>query len=191
MNRREFAEVMAYLGLGIGRELSADAHQVYFDLLGDLPAPVLRLAAKRVLLEHRWANFPTVAELRAAATETARGEVKELSPGEAWALAWAAVGRIDPEVEGSEVRATKGLPPAVAESLRAMGVAALCYGDEPVGVVRGQFMKVYEAVAGRRRREALLPLAVRQELRVVGEKRAPLPAPVKLALAGVGKAVPE
>lgn len=178
MTRAEFAGVMHYISLAINKPLSADSAEVYFDLLGDLPIAVLKLAAKRVCLEHRWANFPTVAELREAAAATQRGEVSALSAAEAWALAWRAIGRIDLEIDGSVERAFKGLPAVVVDALNALGIANLCYGKEPVAVIRAQFVKAFEAIAARQKREALLPAATREAIKATPDVTRPKPAPV-------------
>ncbi len=89
MTRQEFAQVCAYITAGTGKALSADSLQVYFDLLGDLPADSFLTAARRVLLEHRWPNFPSIADLGVAAAETMPGRVSVLASGEAWELACA------------------------------------------------------------------------------------------------------
>src|SRR5262249_4373334 len=153
----------------------------------DLPLDVLKLAAKRVVLEHRWATFPTVAELRAAAAETMQGQVAELSPAEAWAIAWRVVGSTDPEVEGSFQRASKGVPPLVVEAIRAFGLNSLCYGKEPVGVVRGQVLKVYEQLAAREQRTALMPASVRAAIEGIGKLPENPPKAICAAPAGICK----
>lgn len=164
MTRTEFLVVMNYIGVAVRKPLNRDELEVYFDLLQDLPADALQVAAKRVLLEHKYPTFPSVAELRSAATATVQGEVTGLSPVEAFALAWRAVGRIDLEVDGSKDRALKNLPPAVAETLNAMGLANVIYGEEPVAVVRAQFVKAFESISNRNRRAALLPAATREAI---------------------------
>ena len=173
MTRSEFGIIIAYLEAGCGKSLPVASVAVYFDCLGDLSAEVLRLAARRVLLEHRYATFPSIAELREAAALTAEGRVTELSGPEAWELAWRAIGRIDPEVDGSIDRATAGLPASVVEAIRAMGIPALCYGDEPVGVIRGQFLKSFEAISRRAKREGLLPPATRRAIAQTAAKPTP------------------
>src|SRR5262245_2019943 len=95
MTREDFAITMAYLESGLNQPLPAKRAEVYWDLLKDLPVDALRLAAKRVLLEHKWATFPSVAELRQAASEVLLGQEAEMSPATAWELAWAAARRID------------------------------------------------------------------------------------------------
>lgn len=170
MDRLEFAKVMAYLSLACGKPLSADAAEVYFDLLGDLDPETLRTAAKRVSLEHPWATFPSIAELRQAASETLRGVVKEISPSEAWDMAWSAVKDIDLEIPHTMAMATKHLPPSVLEAMRTFGVPSLIYGKEPVAVVRAQFMKIFEEVAAREKRTALLPAAVKTSIERIGDQ---------------------
>jgi len=115
-------------------------------------------------MEHKWATFPSIAELREAAAETQRGTVKELSPAEAWAIAWRIAANTDPEIDGSFARASKDAPPLVLEAIRAFGLLDLCYGKEPVGVIRGQFLRVFEQLAARERRRALLPAALTQAI---------------------------
>lgn len=187
MTRPEFAAIMAYIAAATGKSLSADATEVYYELLGDLPAPVLRVTAKRVVLEHKWATFPTVAELREAAILTASGEVVGLSPAEAWDLAWSAAKKIDLEVEGSLQRACARLPPLVVEAMRVFGIATLCStrGD-PVGVVRAQFLKIYEQLQTRDHRVALLPAAVRREIAAASQAARVLPAPLSGLLENIG-----
>jgi hypothetical protein len=164
MTREEWLEIHAYIASGSGKSLNVDAMRVYFDLLGDLPFAAMRTAAQRVLIEHPWSTFPSIAELREAATATLRGAVADLSPGEAWSLAWRAIGRIDPEQEGSIERGLDGLPRLVTEAVTAMGIPALCFGKEPVGVLRGQFMKIFEQLSAREKRQSLLPPQVMQAI---------------------------
>lgn len=185
MTREEFAQVTAYIAVGCGKDLSPEAHEVYFDLLGDLPFEAMKTAARRVLIEHKWATFPSVAELRQAAVETTRGEVKELCPAEAWATAWWIVGNCDPEVEGSFDRACRRAkaPPVVVEAIRSMSLTDLCFGDSPVGVIRGQFFDVFEQLQARERRTALLPPAVLNDIR----ERQAIPSPASATRAIVDR----
>ncbi len=188
MTRPEFLRSMLYLAAGSGKSLPAESLEVYFDCLGDLSAEVLMTAVKRVLMEHKWATFPSIAELREAAAETSAGQVKALSPAEGWAIAWRVAGKTDPEVNGSFERAIQGVPPVVVESIRVFGLLALCCGDEPIGVLRAQFLKTFEAVAGRQKRTALLPPKLHAAIEGTGRVPAALTAGIGLdtkALEGV------
>lgn len=184
MTRLEFGIEMNYIQCAIGVEFRDGQLDVYFDCLGDLPADVFQVAVRRVLMEHRWHTFPSIAELREAAVSVMQGEVTPLSGAEAWELAWRAVGRIDLDVDGSVQRATRNLPPLVVDAMNCLGVANLVGGNDPVPVVRAQFVKAFEQLAQRRQREALLPASTRAAITEMGQRE--IPAPVRLALAGIG-----
>jgi hypothetical protein len=187
----EFAEIIGFLTAGCGKPLAVESQVVYFDLLGDLSAETLWLAARRVLLEHPWATFPSVAELRQAAAESARGEIRDLAPSEAWELAWYAVTNfVDPEAPASLERAKARLPALVWRTIEAFPLVALVYGKEPVGVLRGQFLRMYQDYAERARREALFQPATLAALENIRDRKAiPASLPVAGFLAGIGKAV--
>lgn len=186
MTRIEFAKIMAYITAGCGKPLAESSLEVYFDLLGDLPADVLLTAAKRVLMEHVWATFPSVAELREAAAQTAQGSVQPMSGGEAWQLAYAAVRKIDPEIEGSTERHTKGLPSLVVEALRDFGIPAMITADP--NFARPQFIKIFDALAAREHRHALLPASVKTAVAAIGcrDEVKQMPAAVKAIADQVG-----
>ena len=114
-----------------------------------------------------------------------RGKVIALSPAEAWSQAWEIVSKLDPEVPGRFERVTKDANPLVIESIRAMGIQALCYGKEPVAVVRSQFIAIYEQLMKRDERLALLPAKLKAEIEA-GPSRA-LPAKVVKAIEGIGR----
>lgn len=184
MTLSEFLPIMAYLSAAIGKPLSKESSEVYFDLLGDLPVDILKTSVKRVALEHKWASFPSVAELREAAALTQRQVVTDISPAEAWQRAWAVARLIDLDIPGSAERHLAKLPPLVLAAVQAFGLPALCYGKEPVGVVRGQFLKIYEQLLAGAQREALLPKSVRKS--IAGHKPAALPVTQNL-IANVGR----
>lgn len=173
MTNTEFIEVMGYLTAGSGKDIPAAAKLVYFDCLQDLGFEAFKLGAKWVLMHHRFATFPTIAELREASTSASRGTVVELSPAKAFEIAWKIIANTDPEIEGSFARAAKGAPPAVVETIRAMGIPALCYGKEPVGVVRAQFERSFTQIAAGEKRRALLPASLTQAIEGRGAKSLP------------------
>lgn len=164
MTRMEFANSMAFIAAAIQKPLPKESAEVYFELLGDLPLEALQLAAKRVVLEHRWATFPTVAELREAASDILRGQLSSISAAEAWAAAWQAAGRIDLDVAGSADRALAKVPPLVQAAMKAYGIPDLCHGKEPVTVVRSQFMKMFDQLAAKATRQALLPASMQEAI---------------------------
>lgn len=194
MHKAEFATIMAYVEAGCGKGLTPAAMDVYFDLLGDLPAELMATAARRVLCEHVWATFPSVAELRQAAAATAQGTITAMSGHEAWAIA-AKFGRAyDPEQNGTWTTRRNGeaktygsmaeslldgVPPLVVEAMRAFGFVALANCDE--NFARPQFIKIYESLSEREERRALMPPSVRVAVDAIAEKREAHPVSRDLA----------
>jgi hypothetical protein len=196
MTKVEFQHGMAWLTAAIGKPIAdgtgpmADAERrarldAYFECLHDLPAEVLKLAAKRVVMTHKWNTFPSVAEIRQAAADVVQGQVGELPAGKAWELAWGAACKIDVEVEGSVQRRTAELPPLVLDTLKAFGIPALC--KALAAFARPEFLKLYDGLLAYRRQRALLPTSlVKQIESYTGEQTKALPSAVKSIVGEIG-----
>jgi hypothetical protein len=187
MTRADFIPIMAYIGTAVGKPLTADALEVYFDLLGDLPKNVLQIAAKRVVLEHKWATFPAVAELREAAAETMQGSGGAMSSGEAWSIATKACWDCDVDIPGDVERAFTGMPSAVRLAVQRFGFRALYQPGDNLEVMRAQFTKIYEQIVAEDKRQALLPPALRRQIAAVNVQHGELPAPVRERLGSIGQ----
>lgn len=162
-NFQDFGEVMVFIEATCGKQLPKASLKAYYECLKEIPADVLRVAARRVVCEHVWATFPSVAELMQAASETIRGKVSEMTAAEAWEKAWSAIGRIDLEMPHT-LESLHSLPKIVQESIHAFGLPAMVYGKDPVTVVRAQFTKIYEQLAARDRRVSLLPESLKDAI---------------------------
>jgi hypothetical protein len=126
--------------------------EAYWLALCDLPADRYQAAVRRVVCEHRYNTLPTVAEIRQAASGAA-----EIEPAVAWEAAWAAARRIDLEQDGSWERHTRHLHPLVRRAMVSYGVPSLVCGNDPISVVRAQFLRTFESVARAEQRAAALP----------------------------------
>lgn len=161
MTREEFACVMAYIVAGVGKPVSTEQAEVYYDLLGDLPLPALQLAARQALLESRYPTIPTVGTLRQLAV--ALMQPRALQPLEAWELVLRAVNRFG--LSGRD-RALATLPEPVRSAARALGWPSLCdLTLEQLPTVRAQFRDAYNAMAARAEHEALPPTRYQQQTR--------------------------
>jgi hypothetical protein len=170
LTKTEFVKVMLYISSGIQKPISDATLEVYWDLLGDLPLEALQTAARRVMLAHPWSMFLSIAELREAAITTLRGNIRELTAGEAWAVAWKVVSNTDPEVEGSFDRACQRYKASriVVDTILRMGLVALCGSSSPVDVIRGQFTRAFDGIAAAEKAAALLPEKVKSSVREIG-----------------------
>jgi hypothetical protein len=163
MTRHEFAKIAAYISVATNQPLTHERMEVYFDLLGELPAPMLEAAAKKAVLSHPWATFPSAAELREACVDVMQGDVVRMTAARAWEIAWSTAGCIDLEVPHTHAF-MDSVPPLVAKAMRTFGLPALIYGKEPVGVVRAQFMKIYEQLDEADKRRSLLPAPLAKQI---------------------------
>jgi len=184
---------MAYVTAGCRQPLPDASVEVYFDLLGDLDAPALMTAARRVVLAHPWNTFPSVAELREAAAATIAGEVTGVPWGDAWALATKTLAKLD--VAYSEEHKTKILAPLdaqplVAEAVRAFGFMALYnLPSDQLETARAQFRSIYEGLQRREQSRRLLPASVKQAIAAIGHEQPTNPT-VKMIAAEIGKEKP-
>lgn len=158
LNREDFAAVIAYLGAGVGKSFSAEQAEVYFDLLGDLPLPILQAAARQALMESIYPTIPTPGALRQIALRLMNPDVP--AAVEAWDLVRRAILRYG---YAQEARALATLPEPVANAARLLGWVSLC-DSTCVETCRAQFTKAYDALVQRSQRESLMPLPYRQRL---------------------------
>ena len=169
MTRPEFACVVAYLVTATGKVMPFAQMEVFFDLLGDLPARAVEDAARRAVASSPYPAIPPVGVLRALALEATRPTA--LTWGEAWGLVLAAVRRFGWD---REREALASLPDAVARAARCMGWERLCAAaPEHAHANRSQFRDVYTPIVEREQRAAALP------------------PPSRALLAGIGRPVPQ
>jgi len=179
MTATEFAKGILYLSAGIGKDLPDAAMEPYFDLLGDLDYETFIVACRRVLVAHVWHTFPTIAELRQAATAASAG--RQLTAGEAFAIACQVAPQIDPSIQGAYRVRVNGewkefpsqaeyvmdrlaVPVHVRRAIKTFGIESLCNTDEPIGVMRAHFAKVFDQLQERDTHAALLPPSVREAI---------------------------
>lgn len=178
MTKAEFGAILAYLSAAVGKPVTDQQAEVYFDLLGDLPAAVLRAAAQQALLESQYPTLPPVGQLRKLATAALEGRDRIPTAAEAWECARRAVVRFGYCREAEGLASVSGL---VRRTLECLGWVAVCDSTEPE-IVRAQFVRAYESLASREHRERLLPAAVKEAIAKVGQA----PADVLRLTDGIG-----
>ncbi len=160
IDRLEFVKVMAYIAAGVGKSPSADAAEVYYDLLADLPLAVLQAAARIALVEHVYPTFPTVGQLRQIAARIQAGGDGRMLAVEAWEMvnklardhAWDVAGE-----------AVKALPAKVRRAAGAVGWRSI-FDSTNRETLRAQFCKAFDELADRDRKDLALPAPVKESL---------------------------
>lgn len=155
MTKAQTAKLLAVVAAAYPSfEVDETRVEVWRELLGDLDFELLGVAVRRHITSSRFA--PTVAEIREQAMRASGSE--QMTAGEAWGAVHEAVqiyGYYRPQ-EGLD-----SLPPLVARAAKQIGWSQICLETE-VGVLRGQFMRVFEQLARRAEREETLPLSLRR-----------------------------
>jgi hypothetical protein len=125
-------------------------------VLADVPAAVARDAL--VLLAATRTFPPKPAELLDAVAELTLAPDERLSPAEAWGLVVDAVRKVGFYREPD-------LPGLVGQAVRIIGWREICT-SENVEATRAHFMRVYEQLQRRARRDAVLPAPLRERVSV-------------------------
>jgi hypothetical protein len=163
-HREGFAQAMALVSAGVGIEVTKLQAEVYYELLGDIPMDVFRLAAKRAVLEHRYHTLPPVGLLRELAVEIM--EPRELEADEAWARLRGAMSKICYTMGAEQVREIKATVPALARQV-ADRIGWNQIRDGKPEVVRGQFLRLYDSARAKVKRAELLPPKLAAEIQTV------------------------
>lgn len=162
MTRLETANLLGVLAAFYPHwDLTEATIEAWHEMLCDLPYQVARAALKRVLA--RSPRFPAVADIRQEAAAIMRPDL--VSPEEAWALVAAAV---DQYGYYRECEALEVLPELVRRAARAIGWEQICL-DQP-GVVRAQFVRIYEGLARREQEATVIPPALRALVAGTGKR---------------------
>lgn len=138
-----------------------DAFDVWFGLLSDVPYEVASAAVKKYMMTER--RPPTIADVRSGTAEVANAEIPE--SGEAWAKVLRAVKRFG---YYQQPAALESLDPVTREAAERFGFRELCdVNANDIGVARGQFMRIYEQIAARRKADMALPVDLRKSIEML------------------------
>ncbi len=141
-------------------------------MLGDLDYSLASLAIKKLILESTFP--PSIAEVRNAAVEIQTPE--QTTGAQAWGEVIKAI-RIYGHYREEEALAS--LSPVTAQVVRYMGWREICLSDEP-GVVRGQFLKMYQQIAEREQKQKLLPENLQSQIRKIASEKGYYKAPLDI-----------
>lgn len=135
-----------------------DAFNIWYGLLSDLSYETANAAIQSYMLSE--AKPPTIADIRKAAAKVVSPELP--SSGEAWQKVIKAVRRFG---YYQQREALDSLDQLTREAAERFGFRELCdINASDNGVARGQFMRIYEQIANRKKADAVLPLGMHEEI---------------------------
>lgn len=146
------------------RRVTVLTARIYFDMLRDLPFPILVQAAKQALLSHQYATLPSIAVIRREAMTLMR---QEPTPLEAWQVVCQVAARFGLH-RSAEAQSwlARHVSPVVAEAARSFGWRRICDSTPgEAGTVCAQWRDHFSAIVERQRRRQVLPQHVRASAR--------------------------
>ena len=165
MTKGETAKLLAVLAASYPKFDVDDLKvQVWHEMLGDLDYKLVQVAVQKLILESPYP--PAISDVRKRAMEIMTPPEEKIDAAEAW-------GEVEQAIRyfGSyrEVEALASMSPRVAKVVRWIGWREICLSEEP-GVVRGQFLKMYQQVTEREQKEKLLPKNLQNEIQKIAGK---------------------
>lgn len=175
MTRNETAKVLAIIAAAYPRfkvDTEGITLSVWHEMLGDLDYRLVQIAVQKLIYESPYP--PTIADVRRQVVEIMEKDKTDAT------IAWGEVKKAM-SMYGlyKEKEALASMSERTAKVVRAIGFREICMCENP-GVVRGQFMKMYETFAAREKKEALLPEKLKKQMQIIGGR--------KLELIGGGEA---
>lgn len=164
MTKGEVAKLLAILAASYPKfEVDDLKVHVWHEMLGDLDYSIASMAIKKLIMQNTFP--PAIAEVRKAAAVLTGPE--QVTGSEAWGEVIRAIRNYG---YYREEEALASMSPTTARVVRYMGWREICLSEEPPGVLRGQFLKMYEQVANREAEEKLLPPAFKDEAKRLAGK---------------------
>lgn len=174
MTREEFAVLVKAMKAVYSSEnfiADKDAFNVWYGLLQDLPYEQANLAVQKYMTSERFP--PTIADIRAKATEIIAPAEESMSELQAWAL-------VQKAIRNSAYHAEEEFEKLPEACQRAVGTAvnlkewALMDSDQVATIEQSHFVRNYRASVQRMKEEARLPENVRMLIADMGKKHVAL-----------------
>jgi len=164
MTKGEVAKLLAVLAASYPKfEVDDLKVHVWHEMLSDIDYSIASTAIKKLIMQNTFP--PSIAEVRKAVTELMNPE--QVTSSEAWGEVIRAMRNFG---YYREEEALASMSPTTARVVRYMGWREICMSEEPAGVLRGQFLKMYEQVVAREQEKKLLPPAMQNEIKKLTER---------------------
>jgi len=166
LTKKEIAKLLAVLAASYPKfEVDDLKVHVWHEMLQDIPYDVAQVAVKKIILEKTFA--PSIAEFREEVINLTSPS-RETNAAEAW---WEVKQAIKNYGFYRESEALESLSSEAArKAVQYMGWQELCLSEDPEGVLRAQFMRIYEQVADREKKQAMLSEHLQQAIQAISQK---------------------
>lgn len=158
MTKAECSKLLAILAAGFPKfEVDELKVTVWHEMLSDIDYSVASVAAKKIILEKTFP--PSIAEFREAVTFLTSPQIA--TGIEAWGEVKQAIRKFG---YYREEEALESMSESTRQTVKHLGWRELCMSEDPEGVIRGQFVRLYEQVAGKEKQQAILPESLKEAM---------------------------
>lgn len=141
----------------------ADALEIWFQLLKDLPYEVCNVAIQKYMMTET--KIPTIADIRNLCAGVVAGEKPLWSDG--WEEVMMSIRRYG---SYNEEKALESMSDITKQCVRRLGYQNLCR-SEAIEVDRANFRMIFEQIANREHEKAKLPSGMQQLIASIQEKK--------------------
>lgn len=139
--------------------------KIWYESLKDCNYDQIKMAIQKHIIENKWP--PSIAEIREGVVNISNPEIP--AKDEAWGEVMQAMQKFGVYRAKD---AMESMHPVVAATAKRMGWREMCHGDN-IGVVRGQFLKMYEIIERREKTAGLMPRSLAGDIANMRALKAP------------------
>jgi len=161
MTRTEIIQVLGVIASAYPnmKEMPDSIVEVWYRFFQDFDKKLVETAALKTILKSPYP--PSIADIMKQIEEILAPPEDRKDAAEAWGEVIKAIHHYG---YYQEKKALESMSPRVAKVVKYMGWREICHSEE-VGVIRGQFLKMYTAVTEREIQDRLIPLAIKKDIK--------------------------
>lgn len=157
MNKAETTKALALLKSNYHSfEVGQVKIDLWHELMGDVPFELILVAIKKYMLEDTSSFAPAIGKIRSMCLETATPQLAVTS-GEAWGEVTRAISNYGGY---REIEALASMSPITKRTVKAMNWQEICQCED-LGIMRAQFMRMYDSYKQREVQDKLIPCNMR------------------------------
>lgn len=159
MDKREFSMLAMAMRTYYPKENilpNQQAMELWFNQLQDIPYNIAELALNKWVATNKWS--PTIADIRESMADVSEGEIDDWGKG--WEQVLMAVRKFGMYRVEEAMESLDDLP---REAVKRLGFKEICL-SENINQDRANFRMIYEQLAERKKKDAQIPLQVRQAI---------------------------
>lgn len=170
MKKKEVIKLLGIIAAAYPNMKEVDEATValWYECLKDVDVKPALVAVKKHILESIYP--PSIADIRKQITEITMPKEQKIDGATAWGEVVSAIKNYGIY---REEEALASMSPLTQRVVKYMSWQEICLSDNP-GVVRGQFLKMYETIAEQEKRDMLLPDSFKQEMKQIAKNSNPI-----------------